>query len=110
MSPNPKKEGGRERGREGRSSQRPPKTSTQISKEKERAKELEKCRGGEIREAGICHYFLQRAGVPGAPKCTNVIYDTKLANKPTVHGFPWCSGYHIRLTHGRSPVQSRAGT
>ena len=22
--------------------------------------------------------------------------------------FSWCSGYHIRLTRGRSPVQSRA--
>ncbi len=24
--------------------------------------------------------------------------------------FPWCSGYHIRLTRGRSPVRSRAET
>ena len=24
--------------------------------------------------------------------------------------FSWCSGYHIRLTRGRSPVQSRAKT
>ncbi|KAK9887067.1 hypothetical protein WA026_020002, partial [Henosepilachna vigintioctopunctata] len=24
--------------------------------------------------------------------------------------FPWCSGYHIRLTRGRSPVRPRAET
>ena len=24
--------------------------------------------------------------------------------------FPWCSGYHIRLTRGRSPVRARAET
>ena len=24
--------------------------------------------------------------------------------------FSWCSGYHIRLTRGRSPVRSRAKT
>ena len=26
----------------------------------------------------------------------------------SVHRLPWCSGYHIRLTRGRSPVQSWA--
>ena len=34
-----------------------------------------------------------------------------LLNCPLGHQlFPWCSGYHIRLTRGRSPVRSRAKT
>ena len=24
--------------------------------------------------------------------------------------FPWCSGYHVSLTHSRSPVRSRVET
>ena len=29
---------------------------------------------------------------------------------PSSQQFPWCSGYHICLTHRRSPVRSRAET
>ena len=35
----------------------------------------------------------------------------KLQSSSTLsYKFPWCSGYHIRLTRGRSPVRSRAET
>ena len=30
--------------------------------------------------------------------------------RPINTAFSWCSGYHIRLTRGRSPVRSRAKT
>lgn len=34
----------------------------------------------------------------------------KILSSCFVHGFPWCSGYHICLTRRRSPVRSRTET
>ena len=34
----------------------------------------------------------------------------KILSSSFVHGFPWCSGFHICLTRRRSPVRSRTET
>ena len=41
--------------------------------------------------------------------CKSVVSKIKAcAGKPTPQLIPWCSGYHVSLTHSRSPVRSRA--
>ena len=85
MSPNPKKEGGRERGRRGGRVRDHPKPRHRSRRRKRELKSWRSVAAVKYGRRASVTIFLQRAGVPGAPKCTNVIYDTKLANKPTVH-------------------------
>ena len=44
------------------------------------------------------------------PNCQNMSSHSVLNALCTFHVFSWCSGYHICLTHRRSPVRSRAKT